>query len=247
MGKKFLTRGVPARTRTQQYHRKGLWAMKKRGPVEGITKKRYIPGKIKKTVVEKDFGKGKRTVVRPRDPKSYPTEPVRRRLYHKKSKSVARVRPSLQPGTVLIVLSGRARGKRVVLLKVLDSGLLLVTGPYKANGVPLRRINPTYVIATSTKIDISGLKLSDDLKDSLFKKEKVKNTKKKGAEEFFGKNKEEKKAKKEKTKLPEQKLNLQKEIDEQLLPLIKKEKYLFDYLSSLFTLSQGQYPHLLKF
>jgi len=221
--------------------------MKKRGPVEGIKKKRYIPGKIKRKVIEKPFGKGTRTVVRPRDPKSYTTEPIRRKLYHRKSKPVARVRPSLQPGTVLIVLSGRARGKRVVLLKVLDSGLLLVTGPYKANGVPLRRINSSYVIATSTKVDISGVKLSDELKDSLFKKEKVKNTKKKGAEEFFGKNKEAKKAKKEKTKLPEKKLSLQKEIDEQLLPLIKKEKYLFDYLSSLFTLSQGQYPHLLKF
>jgi len=247
MGKKFLTRGVPARTRTEQYHRKGLWAMKKRGSVEGIKKKRYIPGKVQRKVIEKPFGKGTRKVVRPRDPKSIPTEPVRRRVYHRKSKPVSRVRPSLKPGTVLIVLSGRARGKRVVLLKVLDSGLLLITGPYKANGVPLRRINPSYVIATSTKVDISGVKLSNDLKDSLFKKEKVKNTKKKGAEEFFGKNKEEKKAKKEKIKLPEKKLILQKEVDEQILPIIKKEKYLFDYLSSLFTLSQGQYPHLMKF
>jgi len=247
MGKKFLTRGVPARTRTENYHRKGLWSMKKRGAVEGIKKRRYIPGKIKRKVIEKTFGKGTRTVVRPRDPKSYATEPVRRKLYHRKSKSVSRVRPSLQAGTVLIVLSGRHRGRRVVLLKVLDSGLLLVTGPYKANGVPLRRINPAYVIATSTKIDISAVKLSAELKDSLFKKEKTKKAKKKGAEEFFGKNKEDKKAKKEKTKLPETKLKLQKEVDEQLLPIIKKEKYLFDYLSSLFTLSQGQYPHLLKF
>jgi large subunit ribosomal protein L6e len=54
-------------------------------------------------------------------------------------------------------LAGRFRGKRVVLLKHLPQGVLLVTGPFKINGVPLRRVNARYVIATSSRVDLRGI------------------------------------------------------------------------------------------
>lgn len=45
----------------------------------------------------------------------------------------------------------------MILLKHLSQGVLLVTGPFKVNGVPLRRVNARYVIATSAKVELNGI------------------------------------------------------------------------------------------
>lgn len=95
---------------------------------------------------------------------------------------ITKLKKNIQPGQILILLAGRFKGKRVVFLKQLPSGLLLVTGPHKVNGVPLKRVNQSYVIPTKTKVELSGVNVSD-VTENLFKKPKVKAAK--GADAFY--------------------------------------------------------------
>lgn len=64
---------------------------------------------------------------------------------------------------------------------------LSFAGPFKVNGVPLRRVNQAYVIATSTKVDVSSVDVAK-YADAYFKREVTK--KKKGESEFFEAEKE---------------------------------------------------------
>lgn len=57
-------------------------------------------------------------------------------------------------------------------MKSLESGNLLVTGPYAINGVPLKRVNPAYVIATSTTVSIDGVNVNE-IKDTWFKRQRT--------------------------------------------------------------------------
>ena len=65
--------------------------------------------------------------------------------------------------------------------------MLLVTGPMKVNGVPVKRVNQVYTITTSQKVDLTGVNVPAEVDDSLFKKEKV--AKEGNADKFFAENK----------------------------------------------------------
>ncbi|BBG96318.1 Ribosomal protein L6 family protein [Prunus dulcis] len=156
-------------------------------------------------------------------PKFYPADDVKKPLVNKRKPKPTKL---------------RFKGKRVVFLKQLSSGLLLVTGPFKINGVPLRRVNQAYVIGTSTKVDISGVNV-DKFDDKYFAKE-VQKKKNKGEGEFFEAEKE------EKTVLPQGKKDDQKAVDTPLIKSIEGVSDLKTYLAARFSLKQGMKPHELE-
>merc|ERR1712230_273459 len=168
----------------------------------------------------------------------YAAEDTKKKLNnHHNNNKQTKLRASITPGTVLILLAGRFKGQRVVFLKQLDSGLLLITGPYAINGVPLRRVPQSYVIATQTKVDVSGVSVPATVNDDFFKKEQTK--KKKTDEVFFEKEKE--------STIDESRKAIQKDVDAKIVAAIGKVALLKEYMSSKFSLKKGQKPHEMTF
>jgi len=157
----------------------------------------------------------------------------------KSNHKAPKIRASIAAGVVVILLAGRFRGKRAVCLKVLDSGLLLVSGPYKVNGVPLRRVNPVYVIATSTTVDVSSVDVYS-LDDKYFAKSSNKAAKD-SEEEFFAKD-----APKAAIVSDQRKAD-QKKVDAALTKAVNGVPMLSAYLGARFTLTNNDRPHNMKF
>ena len=97
----------------------------------------------------------------------YPVSNLKSHFVRKcKIPKASHISSPLTPGQVVIILSGRFRGRRVVFLKKLENNLILVTGPYKYNGVPLKRVNAAYVLPTNTKIKLDD-KVADKIDNKL--------------------------------------------------------------------------------
>jgi large subunit ribosomal protein L6e len=153
---KELVPGIGRLSRSQVASRRGLYKGFKKSEKPAPP----VVSPYKEVEVGGENNGGQRLIPTSKAPRFYPAEDVRVPKKSHKTSKPTRLRASITPGTVLILLAGRYRGKRVVFLKQLESGLLLITGPFKINGVPLRRVNQAYVISTSTKVDISGVKVS---------------------------------------------------------------------------------------
>jgi len=122
--------------------------------------------------------KGARFVLSGRPPRSYVNHPDKPKSAPR-IQNPPRIRSSVVPGRVCIVLAGKNAGRRVVVLKTLKSGLVVITGPKIINTVPMRRVSPAYLIATSIKVDLGQAKAKevlqknqDIINDSLFAKAK---------------------------------------------------------------------------
>jgi large subunit ribosomal protein L6e len=169
--------------------------------------------------------------------KFYPAEDVRKPLNRRFTVKAPKIRSSITPGTVLILLSGRHRGKRVVFLEAeASTGLLVVTGPYKINGVPLRKVNQAFVIATSTKVSVAGVPAVDY---SIFAKQVVESAADDEAE-FLNQAPAP-------VVLAPGFLAAQSATDAKLMAAIKKVPTLKAYLNAKYSLTNGQFPHLMKF
>lgn len=238
--------GVMRLSRGRMFHKRGLWHIEKWRKTN--EKKPAAPKTVARVVKKEVKGEkngNTRSVRVQRFPRSYPTEERPRRL-KTNAKTVKKhkhsLRKTITPGTVLILVAGRHAGKRVVFLKQLASGLLLVSGPFKLNGCPLRRINQIYVIATSTKIDLSKVNVPANLDDAFFNRIKAKKQKPTEGEIF--------ETKKEGYQVNDARKAAQLDVDKQLLAAVKASpdrKLLHAYLKSKFGLSNKQYPHKMKF
>ncbi len=114
-----------------------------------------------------------------------------------------------------------------------------LAGPYKVNGVPLRRLNQSYVIATSTQVDVSKVDVSK-IDDAFFVRKDAKKAASKDGEGFFAKD-----AAKPAVN-PARKAETAR-VDAALSAIVKATPELRHYLAAKFTLTRGQKPHLLKF
>ncbi|KEG04960.1 60S ribosomal protein L6-2, putative [Plasmodium vinckei vinckei] len=205
-------------------------------------KKILTPVRAKKTIAKKHYG---------------------RKLASKKKFVVQRkMRKSIEVGKVAIILTGKHMGKRCIIAKVLKSGLLAVVGPYEVNGVPLKRVDPRYLIVTSTNIfdfdNLSQIKekfiqSAEKIHDEIFRKSMdIKKRQKK-----LLKNKDEalfmndviqkiKEIRDSDPKMKRIKL-LQKEIGDILKPELSKDKMFRSYIKSKFTLRNNMAFHNMKF
>jgi large subunit ribosomal protein L6e len=94
-------------SRSQVYAKRALYKRKHRIAPKKATRS---PRAVVKPIGGANNG-GQRLVRKVRPPRFYPTEKVQAALTHRKRPKPAKLRKSITPGTVLVLLAGRFRGK----------------------------------------------------------------------------------------------------------------------------------------
>lgn len=109
-----------------------------------------------------------------------------------------------------------------------------MSGPYQVNGVPLRRVSPTYIIATSTKVDVSQVNV-DKYTDAYFGRAATTTD-----EEFFA-------GDAQKATVSDERKADQKTVDDALIKAVESVHHLRSYLKAKFSLSKNDKPHNMVF
>ncbi|XP_048422899.1 60S ribosomal protein L6-2-like [Pyrus x bretschneideri] len=164
-----------------------------------------------------------------RDPSLEAAQVLPRRRRQETPRQQTRAQAHQSQGPRLYWLEG-LRERELFFLSSFHLGYFLLLAPLK-----LRRVNQSYVIATSTKVDISGLNV--EIFDEKYFAKEVEKKKKKGEGEFFEAEKEEKNV------IPLGKKGDQKSVDASLIKSIEAVPDLKTYLAARFSLKAGMKPH----
>jgi hypothetical protein len=82
------------------------------------------------------------------------TKKNKKTMVHRKFGINKKSKLNFKSGSILILLSKKSLGKKVILLNTTESGLLVVTGPFSINGVSMRRVNPKYTVLSGATLNL---------------------------------------------------------------------------------------------
>lgn len=84
---------------------------------------------------------------------------------------------AIQIGRICVKTVGRERGKKCVIVDIIDKNFLLITGPKSLSGVKRRRVNVKHIEPLEEIIEISRESSDEEIAQKLDEKERSNNEK----------------------------------------------------------------------